>query len=129
MDGMRVVVPVHFHGTMAANGTFRWKTPCALTLTHVSLASSVDTNAQVKIGNTGTNGDDDYMALKDVGDQTAAEYGRADFVDGEYPHIPGGHGAAGHGRLRRVERHGRAELLGGDDLRGRIRRFCHELHE
>ncbi len=90
MDGMRVVVPVHFHGTMAANGTFRWKTPCALTLTHVSLASSVDTNAQVKIGNTGTNGDDDYLALKDVGDQTAAEYGRADFVDGEYPHIPAG---------------------------------------
>jgi hypothetical protein len=90
MDGMRVVAPVHFHGTMAANGTFRWKTPCDLTLTHVSAASSVDTNATVKIGHTGTDGDDDYMAAKDVGDQTAAEYDRADFVNGEYPHIAQG---------------------------------------
>ena len=90
MDGMRVVVPVHFHGTLAANGTFRWKTPCGLTLTHVSAASSVDTNATVKIGNTGTNGDADYMVAKDVGDQAAAEYDRADFVAGEYPHIPAG---------------------------------------
>ena len=90
MDGMRLVVPIHFHGTLAANGTFRWKTPCALTLTHVSLASSVDTNCQVKIGNTGANADAAYLALKDCGDQTAAEYARADFVDAEYPHIPAG---------------------------------------
>lgn len=90
MDGMRVVVPVHFHGTMAANGTFRWKTPCALTLVHVSAASSVDTDATVKIGNTGTNGDDDYMAAKAVGDQGCNEYDRADFVDGEYPHVAAG---------------------------------------
>jgi hypothetical protein len=91
MDGMRVVVPVHFHGTMAANGLFRWKVPCGLTLAHVSAGSSVDTNATVKIGNTGTNGDDDYMTAKDVGDAAAvAEYDRSDFVDGEYPHIAAG---------------------------------------
>jgi hypothetical protein len=90
MDGMRVVVPVHFHGTMAANGTFRWETPAALTLTHVSAASSVDTNATVAVGNTGTNKEAAYMAAKDVGDQTAAEYVRDDFVNAEYPHIPKG---------------------------------------
>jgi hypothetical protein len=91
MDGARVVVPVHFHGTMAANGLFRWKTPCGLTLVHVSAGSSVDTNATVAVGNTGTNQSAAYMAAKDVGDAAAVnEYDRADFVNGEHPHIPAG---------------------------------------
>jgi hypothetical protein len=90
MDGMRVVVPVHFHGTMAANGTFRWLTPCGLTLTHVSLAGSNTNTGTVQIGNTGSGQEAAYMAAKDIGDGAAAGYGRADFVDGEQPHVPAG---------------------------------------
>ncbi len=88
MDGMRIVVPVHFHGTMAANGTFRWLTPCGLTLTHVSAAGSNTNTAEVKVGKS--DDDDAYMAAKDVGDGAALGYDRADFVGGENPHIPAG---------------------------------------
>ncbi len=90
MEGSYIIDRVHFHGTLAANGTARWLAPFGLTLVHVSIAGSNTNNAQVKIGNTGTNGDDDYMAYKDAGDASAAEYDRADFVNGEYPHIPNG---------------------------------------
>ncbi len=90
MDGMRVVVPVHYHGTMAANGTFRWAAPCGLTLVHVSAAGSNLNTATVQIGNTGTSQEAAYMAAKDVGDGAAAEYDRADFVNAENPHIPAG---------------------------------------
>ncbi len=90
MDGMRLVVPVHFHGTMAANGTFRWLTPVGLTLTHVSVAGSNTNTATVAIGNTDTGKEAAYMAAKDAGDAAAAGYDRADFVDGENPHIPAG---------------------------------------
>ncbi len=88
MDGMRLVVPVHFHGTMAANGLFRWKVPWADAGASAGSSATRMRGETVKVG---TNGDDDLHGGEGRRRRGAPnEYDRADFVDAEYPHIPAG---------------------------------------
>lgn len=76
-------------GTWAANHTLIFKAPSDLQLIHVSAANTSANAGQIKLGYTGS--DAAYMALKNFGvSSAAAEYGRADFTNGEYPHIARG---------------------------------------
>jgi hypothetical protein len=87
MDGMRLILPLHFHGAMSANATFRWQLPCPLILVEVSAVASNDSDAKVKIGTTSN--DDAYKTLAVIGDSgTPVIWDRGDF-DGD-----GGHDTA-----------------------------------
>ena len=95
MDGMRIVVPVHFHGTMAADGSFRWKVPGPLTLVHVSAVASNAASTQIKLGTTVD--DDGYLTAAAVGQSGApAVFDRGDFNGAlnadtaECPHLDAG---------------------------------------
>ena len=84
MDGMRLVVPLHWHGTMAANATFRWTLPCGLKLVHVSSVASNNSDAKVSIGTTAN--DDAYKTSAVIGDSgVPVVWDRGDF-DGDSGH-------------------------------------------
>lgn len=89
MQGNHHTMTIHVPGTLAANVTPVFTVPYDCQLEHVSANGSNANDATVKIGSTAS--DAAYMAAKSVGDSDVpAEFGRADFVDGEYPHIPDG---------------------------------------
>ena len=50
MDGMRMVVPVHLHGTLAANASGAFVLPCGATLVEVSACASNDSDATLQVG-------------------------------------------------------------------------------
>ena len=56
MDGMRFVVPLHGHGTLAADMIMHYKLPCGATLVQVD---AVATTAAVGTAKIGTDADDD----------------------------------------------------------------------
>ena len=56
MDGMRFVVPLHGHGTLAADMVMHYKLPCGATLVQ---ADAVATTAAVGTVKIGTDADDD----------------------------------------------------------------------
>jgi hypothetical protein len=56
MDGMRFVVPVHGHGTLAADMIAHYKLPCGATLVQVDAVATTAAVGTVKIG---TDADDD----------------------------------------------------------------------
>ena len=56
MDGMRFVVPVHGHGTLAADMVVHYKLPCGAALVQVD---AVATTAAVGTAKIGTDADDD----------------------------------------------------------------------
>ncbi len=89
MDGMRFLVPIHGHGTLAANMVAHVTLPCPATLVHVS---AVATTAAVGKIDIGTDADDDaYLDGKDFGaSNVPTTFGRSDFVGAEYPHFAAG---------------------------------------
>lgn len=66
MQGMMFTLPIHFHGAMAANGTFRWKAPINCHLQHVSAVASNDSDATLKIGTSSD--DDEILTESTIGD-------------------------------------------------------------
>jgi hypothetical protein len=56
MDGMRFVVPFHFHGTLSADGIMRYTLPCNATLVRVDTSGTADVHAALIVG---TAADDD----------------------------------------------------------------------
>ena len=56
MDGMRFVVPLHGHGTLAADMIMHYKLPCGATLVQVDAVATTAAVGTVKIG---TDADDD----------------------------------------------------------------------
>lgn len=50
MDGMRFTVPIHLHGTLAANAQGVFQLPCAASLVEVSAAASNDSDATLQVG-------------------------------------------------------------------------------
>lgn len=79
----------HVPGTLAANLSIVFKLPFDVQLVHVSANSSADSDATVTIGNAADA--DAYLQAFAVGDEDApAEVDRADFVGGQFPHIPRG---------------------------------------
>jgi hypothetical protein len=87
MDGMRVVVGLHGHGTLAANMVMHYKCPCDMTLVQVDAVATTAAAGKVRIG---TDADDDgYMADKDFGASNVPKtYKRGDF-DGALNAVPG----------------------------------------
>src|SRR5512135_3766963 len=78
MDGMRFTVPVHLHGTLAANAQGAFALPCPATLVEVSACASNDSDATLKVG---TSADDDgIIAAAAIGDSSAPKvWDRGDF--------------------------------------------------
>ncbi len=95
MDGMRFCVPLHGHGTLAANMTMHVKLPCDATLVQVDAVATTAAVGTVKIG---TDADDDgYLPASSFGaSNTPAAYDRGDFTGAlnpapaECPHLSRG---------------------------------------
>ena len=82
-------VGFHVPGTLAANVTITWTTPCDLQLIHVSATGSGANDGKLTIGKIGSLAA--YLASTAIGDSDApVECDRDDFVDTQYPHIPKG---------------------------------------
>ena len=65
MDGMRFVVTVHGHGTLAANMVAHYKLPCNATLVQVDAVATTAAVGSLKIG---TDADDDgYVKAFNIG--------------------------------------------------------------
>ena len=54
MDGMRFVVPLHRHGTLAADMIMHYKLPCGATLVQVDAVATTAAVGTVKMGRTPT---------------------------------------------------------------------------
>ena len=103
MDGMRFVVPLHGHGTLAADMVMHYKLPCGATLVQVDAVATTAAVGTVKIG---TDADDDgYLPAFTFGASnvpTVAD--RGDFSGALNPRHRGvsaageGDGAQDHGR-------------------------------
>lgn len=50
MDGMRFCIPIHWHGTMAANGQSYIKLPCDCSLVHISWGNDTTSTAGLQVG-------------------------------------------------------------------------------
>lgn len=86
MQGNHFSHSVHITGTLAANVVPVFTVPADCVLEHVSAVASNPSNATITIGTTGSAAA--YLAANDVGDSNVpAEFGRSNFVGGEYPHI------------------------------------------
>src|SRR5687768_13634281 len=69
MQGLNIVLPVHYHGTLAADATYRWKTPFDCILQHVSAVASNNSDATLKFGTSSD--DDEIMTATAIGDSGA----------------------------------------------------------
>lgn len=79
MQGQKMLLPIHLHGTLAANATFRWKVPSQMHVDHVSVVASNDSDATFKLGIS--TDDDSILAAAVIGDSgTPVEKTRADFA-------------------------------------------------
>jgi hypothetical protein len=89
MQGTLFTIPVHLHGTLAANASGRFELPFASQLVRVSSVASNNSDATLLVGTTSD--DDAYLTAHTIGDSEApVTKGRADFVGGEYPHLAAG---------------------------------------
>lgn len=77
-----IVIP----GTLAANITVTFTLPVDCQLIHVSANGSNANDGKLTIGKIGTL--EAYLALAAIGDSdTPVEFGKANFVGAQYPHI------------------------------------------
>jgi hypothetical protein len=95
MDGMRFVVPFHFHGTLAANPVIRYKLPCAATLVQVDTSGTANVTAALIVGTAAD--DDGYIKTFAPGANGATVTKKRGNFDGalntdtaECPHIAAG---------------------------------------
>ena len=91
MLGNHLLLPLNFLDTaLAANHTYRLRLPFGVTLEGVNAACAALTSFILDIGTAADA--DAYLKTKTVtgAASTTTMFGRADFVGGEYPHIPAG---------------------------------------
>ena len=89
MLGNHLLLPVSFlDAALAANQTYRVRLPFGVTIEGVSAAAADTTSFILDIGTAAD--PDAYLDGVTVTGAAAATtlYGRSDFVNGEYPHIP-----------------------------------------
>jgi len=80
MDGMRILVPVHLHGTLAANAQGVFQLPCGATLVEVSAVGSNANDATLQVG---TSVDaDGVMTAVAIGDSSVPVVKNAADFDG-----------------------------------------------
>jgi hypothetical protein len=86
MNGTIFKHTYHIPGTLAANVSIVYTTQADCQLIHVSAVGSNANNGLLDIGNSSDA--DAYLDGVSIGDSdTPIEFGRADFVGGEFPHI------------------------------------------
>ncbi len=86
MIGSKFTLSFHIPGTLAANVAMYYTAQADCQLIHVSANGSNANNGLLDIGPTGDT--DGYLDGVSIGDSnTPAEFVRADFVGGEFPHI------------------------------------------
>lgn len=91
MLGNHLLLPISFlDAALTANQTYRLRLPFGVTLEGVNAACANSTSFILDIGTAADA--DAYLAAKTVtgAASTTTMFGRADFVGGEYPHIPAG---------------------------------------
>ena len=89
MQGTKFTIPVHLHGTLAANASGRFALPWDCSLIAVSSVASNNSDATLLVGTTAD--DDAYLTAATIGDsEVPVTKGRSDFVGGEYPHLAAG---------------------------------------
>lgn len=71
-QGNRFTVPIHLHGTLAANAQGAFLVPCACSLVMVTACGSNANDALLIVGKGGANGDaDGYCTSEGIGDSSA----------------------------------------------------------
>ena len=91
MLGNHLLLPINFlDAALAANHTYRLRLPFGVTLVGVSAAAADTTSFILDIGTAADS--DAYLDGVTVtgAASTTTMFGRSDFVNGEYPHIPAG---------------------------------------
>lgn len=91
MLGNHLLLPISFlDAALTANQTYRLRLPFGVTLEGVNAAAAASTSFILDIGTAADA--DAYLKTKTVtgAASTTTMFGRADFVGGEYPHIPAG---------------------------------------
>lgn len=91
MLGNHLLLPINFlDAALAANHTYRLRLPFGVTLEGVSAAAADTTSFILDIGTAADS--DAYLDGVTVTGAAATTtlFGRSDFVNGEYPHIPAG---------------------------------------
>ncbi len=91
MLGNHLLLPINFlDAALAANHTYRLRLPFGVTLVGVSAAAADTTSFILDIGTAADS--DAYLDGVTVTGAAATTtlFGRSDFVNGEYPHIPTG---------------------------------------
>lgn len=89
MLGHHIVIPVHLHGTLAANASGRFSLPFASTLVAVQGVASNDSSATLLVGTTAD--DDKYLTAFAIGDsEVPVTKSWDDFVGGMPPHVAEG---------------------------------------
>lgn len=91
MLGNHLLLPINFlDAALAANHTYRLRLPFGVTLEGVSAAAADTTSLILDIGTAADS--DAYLDGVTVtgAASTTTMFGRSDFVNGEYPHIPAG---------------------------------------
>ena len=87
MQGKHFALAFHIPGTLAADITLVFKVPFACQLVKISAVATNDSAATLKAGTTGSTAA--YLAEAAIGDSSVpVEFGQANFVGGEFPHIP-----------------------------------------
>lgn len=84
-----IVIPVHLHGTLAANASGRFSLPFGATLEAVQSVASNDSDATLLVGTTSTS--NAYLTAHTIGDSEVpvTKSGSA-FVGGQAPYIAAG---------------------------------------
>ena len=81
MQGTYFPLSFHVTGTLAANVTVYWKAPFDCVLQHVSAVASNNSDATLKIGDSGD--DDEILVATAIGDSgSPAEFDRDDWRSG-----------------------------------------------
>jgi hypothetical protein len=89
MIGSKFTLTFHTAGSLAANHVYCWTAQADCQLIHVSAVGGNANNGILTIGPTGD--DDSYLDDFDIGDSyTPTEAVQANFVGGQFPHIPKG---------------------------------------
>lgn len=89
MIGNHVAIPVHLHGTLAANASGRFSLPFNATLKAVMSVASNDSDATLLVGTTSD--DDAYLLAHTIGDsEVPVTKTQANFVGGQCPHLMSG---------------------------------------
>lgn len=91
MQGTRLLLPINFlDAALAANQTYRLSLPFDVQLVGVNAAAADTTSFILDIGTAADT--DAYLDGVTVtgAAATTTDFGRSDFVGGEYPHIPAG---------------------------------------